>query len=278
MSALERRYRFLLRAYPASYRRDRGEEIIGTLLQAVPSGRNHPGWRDAWALLLGGLRVHAAQNQRLSTPANLRLAAMLTLAIVGAIIATSRVADVVRYESRSWPMRHFFRLALGSPASLLFSAGLALAAIVLIWFVPRFVAAALLLSAAVVGLHQRGPVGLESAAVLLLLATLTAAGRERPPRSWLWLVAILPAYQLLVAALPARSVAPYVGPPLWLALLVLVMLWTVVDARPAIAAALLVGFLAIPGSDTSFQHSAYLAGAVVLAALAIVRLRRQAGL
>jgi len=33
---LERRARALLRAYPAEYRRERGEEIIGTLLEAAP--------------------------------------------------------------------------------------------------------------------------------------------------------------------------------------------------------------------------------------------------
>jgi hypothetical protein len=39
---LERRARWLLRAYPAAYRADRGEEIIGTLLEAVPPGRDWP--------------------------------------------------------------------------------------------------------------------------------------------------------------------------------------------------------------------------------------------
>jgi hypothetical protein len=37
---LERRARTLLRAYPADYRRDRAEELIGTLLEATPAGRS----------------------------------------------------------------------------------------------------------------------------------------------------------------------------------------------------------------------------------------------
>jgi len=39
---LERRARWLLRAYPAAYRADRDEEIIGTLLETVPPGRDWP--------------------------------------------------------------------------------------------------------------------------------------------------------------------------------------------------------------------------------------------
>ncbi len=38
MSPLERRCRLLLRAYPAAYRRDRGEEILGTLLEVDTGG------------------------------------------------------------------------------------------------------------------------------------------------------------------------------------------------------------------------------------------------
>jgi hypothetical protein len=50
MSALERRCRVLLLAYPAAYRRERGDEIIGTLLMATPPGRQWPLLRDGLAL------------------------------------------------------------------------------------------------------------------------------------------------------------------------------------------------------------------------------------
>ena len=36
VNALERRCRRFLRVYPAAYRRERAEEIIGTLLEATP--------------------------------------------------------------------------------------------------------------------------------------------------------------------------------------------------------------------------------------------------
>lgn len=57
MSPLERRCRWLLRAYPAWYRRDRGGEMLGTLLEASPHGARWPSFRDARALVIGGLRV-----------------------------------------------------------------------------------------------------------------------------------------------------------------------------------------------------------------------------
>jgi hypothetical protein len=78
---LERRARMLLRAYPADYRRDRAEEVIGTLLEATPAGRSFPSARDARALIVGGVRARAAGNRRLSTTANLRLALLLGLSI-----------------------------------------------------------------------------------------------------------------------------------------------------------------------------------------------------
>jgi hypothetical protein len=57
VSPLERRCRWLLRAYPAWYRRDRGAEMLGTLLEASRPGARWPSFRDARALVLGGLRV-----------------------------------------------------------------------------------------------------------------------------------------------------------------------------------------------------------------------------
>ena len=78
---LERRTRALLRAYPAEYRRERGEEIIGTLLEAAPPGRSFPSARDAWSLVNGGRHARAARNRRLSARENLRLAMLLGLAV-----------------------------------------------------------------------------------------------------------------------------------------------------------------------------------------------------
>ena len=57
VSSLERRCRWLLLAYPAWYRRKRAGEMLGTLLETNPPGRQWPSFRDARALILGGLRV-----------------------------------------------------------------------------------------------------------------------------------------------------------------------------------------------------------------------------
>jgi hypothetical protein len=60
VTPLERHCRLLLRAYPAWYRRERAGEMLDTLLEASPSGRRWPSWRDARALVIGGLRVRGA--------------------------------------------------------------------------------------------------------------------------------------------------------------------------------------------------------------------------
>ncbi len=53
---LARRYRLLLLTYPRSYRRQRGEEIVTTLMDAAPTGRARPTRTEVVDLLLGGFR------------------------------------------------------------------------------------------------------------------------------------------------------------------------------------------------------------------------------
>ena len=62
MSPLERRCRSLLRAYPRWYRRQRGDEMLATLLEASQPGQRWPSARDTRALIMGGLRVRATQE------------------------------------------------------------------------------------------------------------------------------------------------------------------------------------------------------------------------
>jgi hypothetical protein len=57
VTALERHCGWLLRAYPAWYRRERTGEMLDTLLEATRPGRRWPSFRDARALLIGGLHV-----------------------------------------------------------------------------------------------------------------------------------------------------------------------------------------------------------------------------
>ncbi|SEG98205.1 hypothetical protein SAMN05444920_111236 [Nonomuraea solani] len=63
MSALERRYRRLLLAYPRQYRSAHGDELLDVLLESAGPGRTIPAFKEAWGLLLGGVRsriVHQA--------------------------------------------------------------------------------------------------------------------------------------------------------------------------------------------------------------------------
>lgn len=66
---------------PADYRHERGEEILGTLLEATPHDTGWPRARDIRALLIGGLRARAAANRRLGTAADIRLGVLFGIAI-----------------------------------------------------------------------------------------------------------------------------------------------------------------------------------------------------
>lgn len=55
---LERRYRTLMRAYPASYRKERGDELLDTLMTS-DAGRRWPSPRQIAGLVRGGILVRA---------------------------------------------------------------------------------------------------------------------------------------------------------------------------------------------------------------------------
>jgi hypothetical protein len=82
-------YRLLLRAYPAAYRRARGEEMIGTLMEAARPGQRHPSLREAGSLVLRGLQtragVHSPHQRRQTLAGATRLAVLLLLASTAAV-------------------------------------------------------------------------------------------------------------------------------------------------------------------------------------------------
>jgi hypothetical protein len=57
VTPLERHSRWLLHTYPAWYRRKRAGEMLDTLLATSQAGQKWPSFRDARALMIGGLRV-----------------------------------------------------------------------------------------------------------------------------------------------------------------------------------------------------------------------------
>lgn len=62
MNAYERNCRRLIRAYPPRYRKARGEELVGTLLELAEPGRNRPTLRDSLDVVRGGL-VHRLRER-----------------------------------------------------------------------------------------------------------------------------------------------------------------------------------------------------------------------
>jgi hypothetical protein len=254
-SRLQRRIRLLLRAYPPGYRADRGEEMLGTLLETTPDGRDWPSARDAWSLLAGGARARRARNRQLGPATSLRQAVVLGLALYV-----------------SWGAARFFQSgpltgAHGTPVL----AGLLLAATALaVWagyrtLMMTTVAASLAVLAycwysywAVPALYHRSfslMVNRFTPEVPLLLALLALAHLTRrvgrPPRSWL-ILACLPLLAMLVTrALPVLlRPGPALGLPwnllpgvLLLAIPILALAWLATDARPALGVALALAVL-----------------------------------
>jgi len=245
---LERRARTLLRAYPADYRRDRAEEVIGTLLEATPAGHSFPSARDAQALIAGGVRARAARNRRLSTTTNLRLALLLGLSIF--------LAFNVNFFLAAWEVGD------GRFGWLAIAAGLlSVAAALAPWLGRRAVTTAIVFPAAALlayemlsemsGERLTPRADTESCLAWMLVAmgalAALSGGQGRLPRSWLCLpclpLAGLAGLGLLSFSGEAHMMAGFHLPEYAILLLpAVVACWFVTDARPAfgfVAAALL---------------------------------------
>ncbi|GIH12485.1 hypothetical protein [Rugosimonospora africana] len=81
---LERHYRRLLLAYPAAYRVERGDEIVGTYLEAAGSDQRLPSVADATDVLRGGMRQHLRANRAAGLAAGASVAA--TFALTAAVV------------------------------------------------------------------------------------------------------------------------------------------------------------------------------------------------
>jgi hypothetical protein len=249
MSTLERRCWLLLTVYPAEYRRERGEEIIGTLLETTPQGRGWPLARDVAALIIGGLRARAAANRRLSTAADIRLGVLLGVAIELSLFAADFLRDFVTSSA-------VFGTAQETAVSgwrELLAGLLTAAAVTCAWRGPRRLLAVCAPSAAAAVIwllihqpvyHSGGTtVSTLSAGVagglLLCLAALMLLARqtERPPRSWLWLIGLIVATESLPGLVPDLLLHSWLWPALLLAILMVPIAWLAIDARPALGLA-----------------------------------------
>jgi hypothetical protein len=266
-SRLERHARLLLRAYPPAYRADRGEEMLGTLLEATPDGRDWPSARDTRSLLTGGLRARAAHNARLAPAVSLRQAALLGLSLY--VVQQAAV----------------LLLALRNPQlpsvaiTVLVACGLLMAAVAAAWLGHRPLAVIVAVPACATLLYYTALVrNLRGAAVLnpvqfgmpsltvgfylsqlplaLAVAALAFLARRdaRPPLTWLWLPALLVAEmawsQLSGADSPfLQHDISMTGPlaPLSqgtsLLFVVPILIWLVTDTRPALGLAVFLATL-----------------------------------
>jgi hypothetical protein len=190
VNSLERRARWLLRVYPAVYRRERGDEIVGTLLEATQEGRAWPRLRDARALVIGGLQARAGQNRQRTTAANARVAVMVGLTLFNSLWVAAFSSRIITQLMHGY--------AAYGPGSLAAYAVLSAATVVLVWTAPRVsvVTGALAAAAAAVyylGLHV--VVIVPAFLQVLYLAALVALGLRgaRPSRRWLWLPSVIAA-------------------------------------------------------------------------------------
>lgn len=244
---LERRARWLLRAYPAAYRADRGEEIIGTLLDAVPPGRDWPPSRETVALVAAGLRARRAANLRQGPAASLRQVAEAGAAVylvqlsalgLGALAWSARRGHL---QFLFWDYGWLF-YALGGLALVILAAG---------WSGRRSLvavgaaaAASAAVSSTVINQDWHPMVVLADfvgppVVVFLLFARRT----ERPPLSLLWLpglalgVALAESlantYPALFAAVTAGTtlLSPYTT-GLSLVTVLVAVCWLATDVRP----------------------------------------------
>ena len=232
---LERRARTLLRAYPADYRRDRADELIGTLLEATPAGRSFPSARDARALIAGGVRARAARNRRLTTTANLRLALLLGLSI-----SLAFNANIFLLVTQIVPNRvDWLALAGGL---------LGIAAALAPWLGRRTVTTAIVLPVAALlaygtlsspsALRDGGAAWPAGILIVMTALAVLSGGPARLPRSWLWLPCV-PLAGLAAAGLLRSPDVDYfftlVNVPDYAILLsaAVVVCWMATDARPA---------------------------------------------
>jgi len=280
VTALERRCRRLLRAYPAAYRRERGEEILGTLLENTPPDRRWPSWREGRALVSGGLRVRSGLNQLLTVAANLRLATVLGLVLMLLRLAAHDLTHRI-------VLSRYAHIALPGTGYAVAYLVLTLAVVAAAFFAPRPLGAALPVVTAGLWLWGDGSHGQGVLAAVVLVMVAIVGGRERLPRLWLWLAGALLTLDML-PALSAWGSLNLLRLPLTLILWVIlgsVALWIAVDPRPAVALALCVAglFAGLPATIVfgvqppfPWQIFSYAAGAALAAAAAIWRLRRQA--
>jgi hypothetical protein len=270
--ALERRYLALLRCYPAAYRRARGSELLGTLLEAAAPGQRWPDRRECRALALGGLRARTGADRVRSRGelwlGAVRLAVLLLLAHAGAVAlvgAVNVVHDALTGSLPSTGQLVFLAVPMLAAAALpALAAGRPAVALVLtttgavlqqvlsqhIWMRASTSVHWIPLAAPYWGLGQQ--VWQLPLAALLLVPLL----RWRPPAArhpWRWLLSVPVALLVLPVdqfGVPASA--------LRLPLLLAALVWCLVDARVPVAVGVLLLAYTAPEAVDELAGPAFL--------------------
>jgi hypothetical protein len=239
--ALERRYRRMLVAYPDSYRQDRGDEIVATLLEMAAPNRRWPAPKEVAGLLSGAARTHIRVNRdrpaREVWAGGLRIAALFLLAQATSLAAIQTGFDLTNLD----------RQPVAETASFVTATLLCAAALVGVGSGRYWWACAAGLGAFAaqwVGSngYRSGPATLFTAGwdfswpIMFALVACAALVVVRPPagRGFAWLAAIPIAVVLLPNQFnPAGVLQPYAS----LVFVALCLLSTVVDSRIPIAGA-----------------------------------------
>jgi hypothetical protein len=298
MSPLERHRRLLLRAYPAEYRRTRGEEIVDTLLEATPERRDWPRLRDACSLVAGGLRARAALAGGRDATAGARVGAFVGVAAYLTLLAAANLASFL-------PWMHAMPLGFRTTGWSALAQLLLVAVVAVAWVSRnrRLAAAGAVLAGAAISYTAswRGYDRAATVAELLCLAALVAlSGDKRPDWRWLWPIGTVLAFWFLahprIEHVLARLVMlqPHLaaagGPWLRTAILVAIgissIAWLKLDGRTAavaLATFFLAAWLAAELQTLTFGAADLAAlvlpvGIAAIAAPLLWRMRRQSAL
>jgi hypothetical protein len=246
-SALERRYRLLLRSYPASYRHRHGDELLDALLAGSAPGARRPDLRESYCLVLGGLRARRVWSTKG------RHSDLTALALTGyaLIIVAGQLHGSLRYWQRAGDLQPWF-------AQEVVTAGLLTLLLVLVAAGARRIAVALAGAAVVVPVLMSAhglPDSVDDSdwwATVLVMLLSTLPGR---PVGGSARLRMLVAAGALAAAGWWIVVGPVSGRPLvfLLAALCLAYLGAAVDPQAVVAVAALL----LPPVPAAFGHSLF---------------------
>jgi hypothetical protein len=290
---LERCYARLLRLYPAAYRRERGAEMLGTLLDAADAGRDHPPRREVAALVVGALRARLGTAAAFSTghgyPATLRMAALAL--VCHAVASAASHAGPVVFRELLIDRQLMFVWDIGYPLAFLTGIGaLLLLARGSYRLGAGLVAVTFGLQQWAQGLqnlrfHPAYPDFWQLPLALALMLPLVWRRPAVPNQSWRWLFGIPIA--LVVLPTQFNEILPVQPFALW-AVGIVALLLSMVDPRVGIAVAALLlapilsllGFYYLPGevSDpfvamTLLTYSTLAVPLIVVGAALIRRMR-----